>query len=173
MNLAFLTLMLSILILGSPAGSQGQGRRKNPGRPPASTSPPKAFGDEISGMYTFLREGEFVQLTVEKGKVSGFVSRYGERESDKDAFLDQFFSKGALEGKRISFTTKPIHGTWFEFDGTVSRGETKSPDKEGYWILRGTLHQYDEDETKHVSARSRQVTLKSFPQDLNDNPEPK
>src|SRR5689334_1897624 len=51
--------------------------------------------DEISGMYTFLREGEFVQITVENGKLSGFVSRYGERDSDRDVFLDQFFSKAS------------------------------------------------------------------------------
>jgi len=123
-------------------------------------------------MYSFLREGEFVQITLEEGKLTGFVSRYGDRESDKDAFLDQFFAKGALDGKKISFTTKPVHGTWFEFAGTVSRGDAKAPDKEGYWIIRGTLKQYDEDETKHVSAKSREVTFKSFPQDM-DQDQPK
>jgi len=111
-----------------------------------------------------------VQITVEEGKLTGFVSRYGDRESDKDAFLDQFFTKGTLDGKKISFTTKPIHGTWFEFAGMVSRGEAKTPDKEGYWIIRGTLKQYDEDENKHVSAKSREVTFKSFPQDMDQQP---
>ena len=166
-------LVLSSLILGRPVTSLGQGRGKDAVRPAAGASQQKAFGDEISGMYSFLREGEFVQITVEDRKLSGFVSRYGERESDKDAFLDHFFSKGAIEGKKISFTTKPVHGTWFEFAGTVGRGEANTPDKEGYWIIRGTLKQYDEDETKHVAARSREVTLKSFPQDLDENQPPK
>ncbi len=121
--------------------------------------------DEISGMYTFLREGEFVQITVEGGKLSGFVSRYGERESDRDAFLDQFFSKASLEGNHISFTTKPVHGTWYEFSGDVDRGDVKTPDKEGYWIIRGTLKQYDQDEAGQVSAKSREITMKSFPQE--------
>jgi len=124
-------------------------------------------------MYSFLREGEFVQITVEEGRLSGFVSRYGDRESDKDAFLDQFFTKGTLDGKKISFTTKPVHGTWFEFAGTVNRGDAKTPDKEGYWIIRGTLKEYDEDETKHVSAKSREVTFKSFPQDIDQDQPPK
>jgi len=121
--------------------------------------------DEISGMYTFLREGEFVQITVENGKLSGFVSRYGERESDRDAFLDQFFSKGSLAGNHIDFTTKPVHGTWYEFSGDVNRGDAKTPDKEGYWIIRGTLKQYDQDEAGQVAAKSREITMKSFPQE--------
>ena len=124
-------------------------------------------------MYSFLREGEFVQITIEAGKLTGFVSRYGDRESDKDAFLDQFFAKGAIDGKKISFTTKPVHGSWFEFAGVVSRGDAKTPDKEGYWIMRGTLKQYDEDESKHVSAKSREVTFKSFPQDTDQDQQPK
>lgn len=121
--------------------------------------------DEISGMYTFLREGEFVQITVENGKLSGFVSRYGERESDRDAFLDQFFSKATLAGNHIDFTTKPVHGTWYEFSGDVNRGDAKTPDKEGYWIIRGTLKQYDQDEAGQVAAKSREITMKSFPQE--------
>ena len=130
----------------------------------AQTAPAPAKAD-YSGMYTFLREGEFVQITVENGKLSGFVSRYGERESDRDAFLDQFFSKASLEGNHINFTTKPIHGTWYEFSGDVNRGDARTPDKEGYWIIRGTLKQYDQDETGQVSAKSREITMKSFPQE--------
>ncbi|MGA8540989.1 MAG: hypothetical protein WB566_15920, partial [Terriglobales bacterium] len=45
----------------------------NPDRPSPAPS-----GADYSGMYSFLREGEFVQLTVEdQGNVTGFVSRYG------------------------------------------------------------------------------------------------
>ena len=41
-------------------------------------------GAQYSGMYSFLKEGEFVQVTVEEaGPVTGFVSRYGDLESDK------------------------------------------------------------------------------------------
>lgn len=121
--------------------------------------------DDVSGMYTFLREGEFVQITVENGILSGFVSRYGERESDRDVFLDQFFSKASLAGNHIDFTTKPVHGTWYEFSGDINRGEVKTSDKEGYWIIRGTLKQYDQDESGQVAAKSREITMKSFPQE--------
>lgn len=159
-----------VMICGFAGVCPGQTRSKTP---PQATAQEKASSDDISGMYTFLREGEFVQFTVEDGKLSGFVSRYGERDSDKDAFLDQFFSKAALDGKKITFATKPVHGTWFEFEGEVSRGDAKTPDKEGYWIVRGNLKQYDEDESRHVSAKSRQVTFKSFPQDLDGDQDPR
>lgn len=163
-----MTLVLAFLCLSG--SSFAQDRAKNSSQ---NASGQTTFGDEISGMYTFLREGEFVQITVEEGKLSGFVSRYGDRDSDRDAFLDQFFSKASLDGKKVSFTTKPVHGTWYEFSGDIGRGEAKTPDKEGYWVLRGTLKKYSEDENKKVSAESRQVTFKSFPKDLGDDQQPK
>ena len=153
------------VVLALVAVPAAQNRAKSSKSPATQKN---SLGEQISGMYTFLREGEFVQITVEEGKLTGFVSRYGERESDKDAFLDQFFSKGSLDGNKIAFTTKPVHGTWFEFAGQVSRGEAKTPDAEGYWIIRGTLKQYDEDDTKHVTAKSREITFKSFPQDVEE-----
>src|ERR1017187_7306167 len=54
-----------------------------------------------SGMFTFLKEGEFVQITLEDGALSGFISRFGETESDKGQFIDQFFDKATLEGDRL------------------------------------------------------------------------
>lgn len=157
---------LLVLIAGASLDSHAQKASQKKSKSPAQSAATQAtVPDEISGMYTFLREGEFVQITVENGKLSGFVSRYGERESDRDAFLDQFFSKASLEGNHINFTTKPIHGTWYEFSGDVNRGDARTPDKEGYWIIRGTLKQYDQDETGQVSAKSREITMKSFPQE--------
>jgi hypothetical protein len=137
-------------------------------QPRAAAQPTEA--EDISGMYTFLREGEFVQVTVEDGdRVSGFVSRYGDSDSDKGTFLDQFFSKAALKDKHLTFTTKPIHGVWFDFDGTVERGPGKTPHNEAYRVLRGTLTQLSEDLNKKTSSKSRQVEFKSFPQDLDED----
>lgn len=129
-----------------------------------------AVTEDISGMYTFLREGEFVQVTIEDGNmVSGFVSRYGDSDTDKGSFLDQFFSKGSLKGDHLTFTTKPVHGVWYEFDGTVTRGTGKTPHEEAYRVLRGTLTQSSEDSSKKVMSKSRQVEFKSFPQDLDQD----
>jgi hypothetical protein len=128
-------------------------------------SAPLSASEDISGMYTFLKEGEFVQLTVEDGRLTGFVSRYGDTDSDKGAVLDQLFKEGQIKGNTIHFVTKEIHGTWFEFEGTLGHGDVKDPGAEGYRIVKGKLTQYTDDEKNKgkPSARSRELTMKSFP----------
>jgi hypothetical protein len=135
-----------------------------------SRAPAKPVED-YSGMYSFLQDGEFVQVTVEdQGRVTGFVSRYGDLESDKGAFLDQFFKQGKLDGKKLSFTTDTVHGVWYDFKGTVERGEGKKPGDEAYYLLKGTLIQNNTDANKKTSSRSREVVFKSFPQDAGAEP---
>ena len=133
---------------------------------PQSAPPPT---DDYSGMYSFLREGEFVQVTVEdEGKVSGFISRFGDSEADKDTFLDQFFESGKLDSNHLSFTTKNVHGTWFTFEGTRERGTGKRPDEEGYYVIRGTLNRFQSDaDKKNTTQNSRRVEFKSFPRDVS------
>jgi hypothetical protein len=131
---------------------------------PASAEDAKG-GRQYSGMYGFLKEGEFVQVTVEdEGRVTGFVSRFGDGESDKGAFLDQFFKNGRLEGNKLSFKTEVVHGVEFEFSGTIERGEGKNPGDEGYFVLKGTLTENTSDVNKKVTTRSREVVFKRFPQ---------
>ena len=123
------------------------------------------IGQEYSGMYSFLKEGEFVQVTVEEaGHVTGFVSRFGDGDSDKGAFLDQFFKSGKLEGNNLTFATEIVHGVAFDFKGTVERGEGKKPGEEGYCVLKGTLTENASDVNKKVSSRSQEVTFRMFPQ---------
>ena len=139
----------------------------------APPSPPPAKpADDYSGMYTFLQEGEFVQVTVEdEGRVTGFVSRYGDLDSDRGVFLDHFFKTGKLDGKKLSFTTETVHGVWYDFKGTVERGPGKNPGDEAYYVLKGTLTEYSTDENKKTSSRSRDAAFKSFPQDMTPTPE--
>ena len=124
-----------------------------------------------SGMYTFLKEGEFVQVTVEdEGHVTGFISRFGDGESDKGAFLDQFFKSGKLEGNKLVFTTDLVHGVAFDFKGTVERGEGKNPGDEGYFVLKGMLTENITDVNKKVTSRAHDVILKMFPQNAGPSP---
>jgi hypothetical protein len=154
---------LCLLALGNICRAQSA-PSQDQAPPSAGASQPE--GHAYSGMYSFLKDGEFVQITVEDGgRVTGFISRYGEGESDKGAFLDQFFKTGKLEGNHLSFTTDIVHGVAFEFKGSVQRGEGKTPQEEGYYVLKGTLTQNTGDVNNKVSARAREVVLKSFPQD--------
>jgi hypothetical protein len=135
----------------------------NPNRGKRASNP----GADYSGMYSFLRDGEFVQVTVEdRGRVTGFVSRFGDSESDRGVFLDHFFKSGKLDANQLVFTTDTVHGVSFEFQGTVERGDGKSRSDEAYYVLKGTLVESTTDEAKKTSSRSREVALKSFPQDM-------
>jgi hypothetical protein len=138
----------------------------------ASANNDAKSGTAYSGMYTFLKEGEFVQVTVEdEGHVTGFISRFGDGESDKGAFLDQFFKSGKLEGNKLIFTTEIVHGVAFDFKGMVERGEGKNPGDEAYFVLRGILTENASDVNKKVTSRSRDVLFKMFPQDAAPAPE--
>lgn len=137
----------------------------------AQTQSPQTVPPDMSGMYTFLREGEFVEVDVEPdGRVNGFVSRYGDRDSDRGAFLDHMFSKGSMQGNKLAFTTRSVHGVSFEFKGTVDRGEGKTPAAEGYYVIKGTLTQMTEDRDHKTAAQQREVVFKSFPADAVMDP---
>jgi hypothetical protein len=125
-----------------------------------------ADSDDVSGMYAFLQEGEFVQVNVEDPThVTGFISRYGDTDADKGTFLDQMFASGELKGNHLHFKTRVIHGVAYEFTGTVERGTGKTAADEGYRVLRGKLTLVTEDEGNKTATKSRDVTLKSFPED--------
>jgi hypothetical protein len=132
----------------------------------AQTTPTPPASDNYSGMYTFLQEGEFVQVTVEDaGTVTGFVSRYENADSDQKSFVDQFFKQGKLDGNKLTFTTDTVHGVRFEFAGTVDRGQGKTPADEAYHIIKGTLTDFHPAADKKAASNSRAVVFKSFPQD--------
>jgi hypothetical protein len=154
-----------VLLLCATAGVGAQEKAQ----PPAGKSTAKPLpGSEFSGMYSFLREGEFVQVSVEEaGRVSGFVSRFGDLDSDKGAFLDQFFKTGKLDGNALTFTTEVVHGIGYQFKGTIERGEGKKPGDEGYYVLKGTLTETVTDENKKTSSKSREVAFKAFPADAS------
>jgi hypothetical protein len=135
-----------------------------------SAPPANATMENISGMYAFLREGEFVQVTVEDaGHVTGFVSRYGDSDGDRGVFLNQFFKTGKLDGINLNFTTETVHMVWFELQAVVEHNSQKHPGEEGYRVLRGKLTEHREDAEKKDLSRVYDVSFKSFPQDLENH----
>jgi hypothetical protein len=169
---AVFTSIVGLVVLTASSWAVAQAKPESPksGSPAAPAKDAKS-GQAYSGMYTFLKEGEFLQLTVEDtGQITGFVSRYGDGESDKGAFLDQFFKSGKLDGNKLSFTTETVHGVWFDFRGTVERGEGKSRGDEAYYVLKGALTQNSSDANKKVSSQSRDVSFKMFPEEAGPVP---
>ena len=158
LHAAVLALFLAVTVAMACAQASGKSGTARPAAP------------DYSGMYSFLREGEFVQVTVETGRVTGFISRYGDSEGDRGEFLDHFFTEGKLDGTHLTFKTKTVHGVSYEFRGTVDRGASQNPGEEAYYVLRGTLVVNTIDDAKKTSSHSQEVALKSFPQDVNPTP---
>src|SRR5436305_3664793 len=156
------TCVLSLVV----ASAWAQETKPSGGAAKSQPVPDTATVPAYSGMYTFLKEGEFVQVTVEdEGHVTGFISRFGNGDSDKGAFLNQFFKTGKLEGSKLNFTTEIVHGVSYEFKGTVERGEGKNPGDEAYYVLRGILTENASDANKKTTSHARDVLFKLFPQD--------
>jgi hypothetical protein len=165
----FPIFFLAIAFAVVPDTAAQQADRKS-NAPPATQKDAKS-PPPYSGMYTFLKEGEFVQVTIEdEGRITGFISRFGDGESDKGAFLDQFFKSGKLDGNKLTFTTEVVHGVSFDFKGTVERGEGKNPGDEAYFVIKGSLTQNSSDVNKKITSHAQEVAFKMFPQDASPTP---
>jgi len=129
----------------------------------AQSAPAKpAAAPDYSGRYSFLQDGEDVQLNQEAGRIDGYIERFGESDSDRETMLQHTFAKATLAGDNLSFSTKPVHAVWYEFKGRIERGAAKTRAEDGYYQLVGTLTEHRQKDGKETTAKSRQVTLKLF-----------
>jgi hypothetical protein len=170
----YLTLVTCVAACQAQGGFAVRGQNKT-GEQDSRNAMANTPAEDISGMYSFLKEGEYLQINLEKTGVSGYVSRMGDSESDRGVFLDQFFDKAAIQGHEVSFTTKPLHSVWYEFKGKFDRGPAKTKAEDAYYVLRGTLKELTLDDKKNTVARSREVEFKLLaqPDDSDQAPAPK
>jgi hypothetical protein len=163
---ALLPLALAMLagICHAQTGLATRGQNKAAQEDSANATVPHA-AEDISGMYSFVKEGEFLQITLDRTSVTGYISRMGDSDTDNGVFLDQFFLKADVQDHDVSFTTRPLHSVWYEFKGRFSRGPGKTKGDDGYYILRGTLKELaNNNADKTVSSRSREVEFKLLAQ---------
>jgi len=158
------TLLVTLLCLASVALAQPASPKNS-----SAGNPAAAVGD-FSGTYSFLREGEDLQINVRNGKLDGFASRYGDTETDKNVLLQHFLEKSSVTGNEVSFTTDKIHGVWFEFKGKVRRSAGKTATEEGYYVLEGTITRYETGADNKTTAKSREVQFRSLPSDFGIPP---
>jgi hypothetical protein len=141
-------------------------------------APPWA-GEDFSGRYRLSSSEEFLQLNLQPlpaateeeeeqepaRRLTGFLSRRGDTESNRGAVLDHFLTLGRARGQEVEFTTRPIHGVWFRFSGRVERGPGETRSQPGYFVLRGRLTRYVRDSHDALHERRREVELPSLPPD--------
>ena len=160
---------MAVLVLWLAAlGAAQKSVQNQPAAPAPGAGNPAA--EDISGMYSFVNDGEFVQINLEPAGVSGYVSSHGELESDRGVFLDHFFSSASVHGHDVVFATKPVHGVWFEFKGRFDRGKAKDKTEDGYYVLRGSLTEFVTDAAKKTTSRSREVEFKFLAQPGDETP---
>ena len=160
----FKKIAFCLLLFSSIWGSARLPQKSRPPAPAAGAGSGPAPAEDISGMYSFLKEGEFLQINLDQNSVSGYISRQGDLDSDRGAFLDQFFSEASIHGHDVAFTTKAVHGVWFEFKGRFDRGAAKTKKEDGYYVVRGALKEFTTGADKNTTSRSRQVEFKLLAQ---------
>jgi hypothetical protein len=103
------------------------------------------------GEYALDEDGSVVQITIEQNRLSGYVT-----EMDGGTALTLLFDFTTVDGNRLSFTTKPVHGVRYSFAGTIVRGDATDRSQSGFYRLVGdwTTHRDAERSTKRVSLKS-------------------
>lgn len=112
---------------------------------------------EASGEYRLNSSGDAIQLNLDGGALNGYLSRLGDRESDRGTPLTFFFSRTWIGGRRLGFETQPVHGVSFVFDGSIARGSAASLAEDGYYLLEGTLTARD---AAAGTSQQRTISLK-------------
>ena len=113
--------------------------------------------NDAPGEYMIDEEGSVVQITIENGMLDGYVSKLAEGNTSS---LTYFFDRTTVNGDRLTFTTKEIHGLWYSFDGTIVRGDAKTRQEDGFYRLKGAWVIHD---AAQKSQSSSMISLKSTP----------
>lgn len=128
-----------------------------------------AAGPDISGTYDFEREGESIQLNLDRGRLSGYISKLGDEVSDRGTPLTFFFEKGVaffsenenVQRTHVTFSTKQLHGLWYSFEGDVVRGDGQRRDDAGYYVLQGMMTLHRVNRRQPETAQPRKVSFRS------------
>lgn len=111
---------------------------------------------EASGTYALGSSGS-IDVELQPDRLSGFITRMGDRASDEGTPLTFFFATSRLSGQQLAFTTRQVHGVWFSFEGTIVRGPAHSRDQQGFYLLEGRLVMHD------AASQTEQARMVSLP----------
>ncbi len=137
-------------------------------RPDSIIQSPITLPPDVSGTYEFDHRNESIEIDVGQKKLTGYISRLGDAETDSNTPLTFFFDRASVDGNLIQFQTRVVHGVWYSFHGTILRGDAKTRDEEGYYVLHGLLQEHHPQSGRDKSAdetiENRNVDFKSLGQ---------
>jgi hypothetical protein len=116
--------------------------------------------EDAYGLYRFAdKEGAFgegLQINEQFGEVSGYFSVSAGKDSH-GRMSTYFLSEVTGGGGHLSFSTRRVHGSWYSFDGRVTRGAGLTRAQDGFYQLEGALVLHDE---ANKTSQQRVVSLK-------------
>lgn len=124
---------------------------------------------DVSGPYNFDHFNESIEIDItHNNKLAGYITRMGDAETDDNTALTYFFDRSSIDGSEITFQTRVVHGIWYSFRGTIFRGDAKTRDEEGYYVLHGVLATHHPqsgfDKSANETIERRTVNYKSMQQ---------
>ncbi len=118
-------------------------------RSPVNPQVPSTLPSDASGEYKLGKPGDVIEIILDANGLTGYISMigqavFGETAAGKSAMnkevpLTYFFDQTELDAKSLAFNTKPVHGQFYSFQGTIVRGPATTKEKDGYYLLQGTL----------------------------------
>ena len=129
-----------------------------------ATAPPEpcTLPKDVSGAYAFDRDNESIEIDVDRKDdvchLSGYITRLGDRDTDKITPLTFFFNAATVSGNQVSFTTKALHGTFYTFTGTILRGRSLDREQEGYYALSGKLSTHHAEQSARTDTETQTQT---------------
>ena len=135
----------------------GQTEQAAPSTPWGKQKGTSTLPESATGEFMLDETGSVVQITIDDGVLDGYISKVIEGQTTA---LTYFFDRTTIDRNHLTFTTKPVHGIWYSFDGMIVRGDTTTRQETGFYRLKGTwvLHA-DAGKTQSSSL----VSFKSTP----------
>lgn len=129
---------------------------------------PSTLPADASGAYRSSQLDKSIEIEVVNGKLGGYVSQLGDAETDSNTPLTFFFDQTSVDGNHLEFQTRVVHGIWFSFYGSVTRGDGETRADEGYYVLHGVFREHHpssgQDKSADETVEKSVATFKSVRQ---------
>jgi len=151
------SILIALLLLAAPAFAQttpslhSRGHNATQDPPTRAATGVSTLPDNASGEFTLDSHGSVIQITIEHNRLDGYITLMQGNNA-----LTLFFDKTSINGKRVTFTTRVVHGLSYAFAGEILRGDAEAPSLNGYYRLAGklTINRDTTPQTKWVELRS-------------------